>query len=135
MALADAAYLALTAEQAYFSGHPTDLVWFAGLLLLAVGAWADQALPVMPVRSRRTLGIPGASPLRRPYWAGAGAVAWLVSLLAEGRGPQPGPAGGGAGCPGVAGGSVDPAIGIRRWPTAMSAPAAKRPRWWRCPIP
>jgi diguanylate cyclase (GGDEF)-like protein len=88
MALADSAYLALTARGTYSSGDPTDLAWFAGLMLLAAGAWADPVVPMMPAAVAPDLGHPWRFVAPAALLAGAGVVAWLVPLLADGRGPE-----------------------------------------------
>jgi diguanylate cyclase (GGDEF)-like protein len=88
MALADSAYLALTAQDAYFSGYPTDLAWFGGLMLLAVGAWADPPLPTMPATTAPDLGHPWRFAAPAALLAGSGTVAWLAPLLADGRRPE-----------------------------------------------
>lgn len=67
MAIADSAYAYLSVQDEYFSGHPTDIGWVAGLLLLTIAAsvgrfeldneravdevpgWAAVWLPIAPV--------------------------------------------------------------------------------------
>jgi diguanylate cyclase (GGDEF)-like protein len=88
MALADAAYLVLVARNAYATGHPVDLVWFAALVLVAVGAACEPRLPVMTARVAPDIGHPWRFLAPSALVAVGGVVVWAWPFLREGRLPE-----------------------------------------------
>ena len=87
IATADAVSVALTAAGSYHPGDPIDSIWFAGMVLIGLGAAVDPPL------------VTGAQP--EPYvgrlWQFVapglivlmGGFVWLGPLLAAGIGPEP----------------------------------------------
>lgn len=45
IAIADSAFVVLVAGDTYMTGHPADLLWFAGAVLIGLAAALDAALP------------------------------------------------------------------------------------------
>jgi signal transduction histidine kinase len=89
MAVGDAAYAALTLQNAYYTGHPVDVVWFASLAIIGLAAVLERTGEPAPP-SRSTFAI-SESPWRfmapTALLALATVAAWIVALQ---RGGTPG---------------------------------------------
>ena len=87
MALADAAYLVLVARNEYATGHPVDLLWFAALVLVAVGAACEPRLPAVTTRVAADIGHPWRFLAPSALVALGGVVVWAWPFLRDGRLP------------------------------------------------
>ena len=87
IALADATYTVLAAENAYQTGHWVDLAWFVGVTLVALAALEDAprtpSLPSGPAIGRARQFITPAILV-----VAAGLVAWIYPIVAEGDVPS-----------------------------------------------
>jgi diguanylate cyclase (GGDEF)-like protein len=89
MAVADLAYLWLVANNAYATGHPVDLAWFAALSLVAVAAAWEPRLPSVPSRASLDVGPPWRFVAPSALVGLGGAVVWAWPYLRDGRPPEP----------------------------------------------
>ena len=89
VALADAlGYLPLS-DTAYQTGDLLGVLWFAGLLVVALAALSDQPVAVVEPASRLDIGNPWRFVLPSAMVAGLGALLWLPGLVTDGRLPDP----------------------------------------------
>lgn len=79
IAIADSAYVVLVAGDTYMTGHPADLLWFAGAVLIALAATLDMALPGTSEPSH-DIGRPWQFAVPTLLLVLAAAVVWLHGI-------------------------------------------------------
>jgi diguanylate cyclase len=91
IAIADSGYLALTVYGAYHTGNPVEVLWFAGMIALALAAMLDPAPAATTVSPESTeVGRVWRFLVPAVLVGVAGVVVWADPLLREGRWADPG---------------------------------------------
>jgi hypothetical protein len=83
IAIADSAYVVLVADDSYMTGHPADLLWFAGAVLIGLAAALDRALPSATEPSH-DIGRPWQFAVPTLLLILAGAVVWMHGIGSDG---------------------------------------------------
>ena len=82
IAVADSTYVVLAAGDSYMTGHPTDLLWFAGAVTIGLAAVLDTAPPPANEPSH-DIGRPWQFAVPTVLLVLAGTVVWLHGVGAE----------------------------------------------------
>lgn len=88
IACADSAYVVLNAEEAYVTGNPADLLWFAGAVSIGLAAVLDRPRPT-PDRPAREASSTWQFSAPAILLFLAGAVVWFHGLGEDMRLPSP----------------------------------------------
>ena len=82
IAIADSAFVVLVAGDSYMTGHPADLLWFAGAVLIGLAATLDLALPGASEPSH-DIGRPWQFAIPTLLLVLSAAVVWLHGVGAD----------------------------------------------------
>ena len=82
LAIADSGFAFLGMQKLYFSGHPIDIGWFGGFLLLALAAWTSGTAPEEAAEAEHAAPVGVFAPYI-PVLAAIGAAAYREATMAK----------------------------------------------------